>query len=46
MSRQEIMITPFGEMQDMISCLSIYEGLAEPKKIKKKWNYDDAIALR
>jgi len=46
MSRQEIMITPFSEMQDMISCLSIYEGLAEPKKIKRKWNYDDAIALR
>lgn len=46
MTRQEIMTTPLGEMQDMISCLSIYEGLAEPKKIKKKWNYDDAMALR
>lgn len=40
------MVTPFGEMQDMISCLSIYEGLAEPKKYKKKWNYDEAMALR
>lgn len=46
MTRQEIMCTPLGEMQDMIACLSIYEGLAEPKKIKKKWNYDDAMALR
>lgn len=40
------MITPLGEMQDMIACLSIYEGLASPKKYKKKWNYDEAIALR
>ena len=34
MTRQEIMNTPYGEMADMIACLSIYEGLAEPKKIK------------
>ena len=40
------MTTPLGEMLDMIACLSIYEGLAEPKKIKKKWNYDDAMMLK
>lgn len=46
MSRQEILITPYGEMMDMISCLAIYEGIAVAKKKKRKWNYDDAINLR
>lgn len=49
MTRQEILCTPIGEMQDMISCLAIYEGTAEQKieKAKKKhWSYDEAIALR
>lgn len=46
MTRQEIMNTPHGEMMDMIACLSIYEGLAEPKKYKKKWNYDEAMSLK
>lgn len=45
MSKAEILITPLGEMQDMISCLAIEDGNAKPKK-KKKWNYDEAIALR
>jgi len=34
MSKKEILITPIGEMFDMISCLSIYEGGAKPKKPK------------
>lgn len=46
MTRQEILVTSFGEMQDMISCLAIYEGIAKPKKKKKKWSYDEAINLR
>lgn len=46
MSKRETMLTPFGEMKDMISCLAIYEGLAKPKKGRKKWKYDEAIALR
>ena len=46
MSRQEILITPLAEMMDMISCLAIYEGLAKPKKKKKKMSYDEAINLR
>lgn len=46
MTRQEILVTPFGEMMDMISCLAIYEGLARPKKKKHKWSYDEAINLR
>ena len=46
MTRQEIMATPMGEMQDMIACLSVYEGKVKLKKVKKKWNYDEAMALR
>lgn len=46
MSRQEILCTPLSEMRDMISCLAIYEGLAKPKKKKKHYSYDEAIALR
>lgn len=46
MTRQEILVTPLGEMQDMISCLAIYEGMAKPKKQKKNWSYDEAINLR
>ena len=46
MTRQEIIITPIGEMQDMISCLAIYEGMARPKKKSRKWTYEEAINLR
>ena len=46
MARQEILVTPYGEMQDMISCLAIYEGIAKPKKAKRKMTYDEAINLR
>lgn len=36
----------FGEMIDMITCLSIYNGSAEPVNKKRKLTYDEAIALR
>ena len=45
MTKQEILVTPYGEMMDMISCLSIYEGNAT-QKIKRSWKYEDAIGLR
>jgi len=45
MSKQEILVTPFGEMQDMMACMAIFEGRAVPKK-KKKWTFDEAIKLR
>lgn len=32
MGRQEILHTRYGEMLDMISCLSIYEGSAKPAR--------------
>lgn len=46
MTRQEILITRIGEMQDMISCLSISNGSAKPKREKKKYTFDEALALR
>ena len=45
MNKQEILVTPYGEMKDMISCMSIYEGNAR-QKTKKKWTFDEAINLR
>lgn len=45
MNRREVMETLFGEMLDMISCHSIYNGNAT-EKIKKKWTYEEAISLR
>lgn len=45
MSKQEILITPYGEMLDMIACLAIYEGNAEPKT-KHKWTFDEVMRLR
>lgn len=40
------MITPIGEMRDMISCLAIYEGRAKQKKKKRKWKFEEVISLR
>jgi len=45
MSKQEILVTRYGEMTDMISCFAIYNG-ADPKKKKKKFSFDEALALR
>ena len=35
MSKREILCTPIGEMYDMLSCLSIYEGGAKQKNARK-----------
>lgn len=29
MTRQEVLSTSYGEMQDLLSCLSVYQGTAE-----------------
>lgn len=34
MGKEEILCTPIGEMLDMLSCLSIYEGGAKQKPPK------------
>lgn len=40
------MATPYGEMIDMISCMSISKGTARLKKKKRQYSYDEAMALR
>ena len=44
MSAQEVMDTTYGEMLDMISCLSIYNGGAEEKPPKLTWS--EAMRLK
>lgn len=46
MSKREILATPYGEMIDMISCLSVYQGVAKVKKKKRKMGFDEVMALR
>jgi hypothetical protein len=36
MGKKEILCTPIGEMLDMLSCLSIYEGGAKQKPPKMR----------
>ena len=43
MNRQETLSTRFGEMMDMISCLAIFNGGAEPGK--KKMTFDEVMRL-
>lgn len=45
MSKEEILCTPIGEMIDMLSCLSIYEGGAKEKQPKRKIKMDDFLKL-
>lgn len=44
MNRQEILITPIGEMRDMIACLSIYHG-AKPKQQHKKLSFMQTLGV-
>ena len=43
MSKAEIMVTTVGEMQDMIACIAISNGVAKEKKTHSS---DEALALR
>lgn len=45
MTRAEVMATSLGEMLDMLSALSIYNGSAKQKKTAKIWSYDEVMAL-
>ena len=45
MTRQEIMITRYGEFRDLISCYAVHEGSAKLVE-QKKWTFDEAIMLR
>lgn len=43
MDRQEVMSTRYGEMLDMIACLSIYNGGAEEMDMQ---SFDELFAMR
>lgn len=43
MSKAEILVTTVGEMQDMIACMAIVNGVA---KEKKRMTFDEMLALR
>lgn len=44
MSKSEILVTTVKEMQDMIACMAIVNGVAKEKK--KKLSFEDALAMR
>lgn len=46
MSKREVLVTPVGEMRDMIACMSIESGDAKPKKKKKKRIKDFEAAMK
>ena len=43
MTRQEVISTRYGEMLDMIACLSIYNGGAEEKD---RMSFDEFFAMQ
>lgn len=47
LSRQEVLNSPYGEMMDLISCLSVYNGNAEVVEGKKKKpkTFDDVMSM-
>lgn len=44
MSKREILVTPYGEMLDMLACFAIDSGSAEPKK--KKMSMEEIFMLK
>lgn len=45
MSRKEVLYSRYGEMRDLITCYQIEKGELLPAKEKKKFTFDEAIAL-
>ena len=46
MSRREILATRYGEMLDMIACLSIDRGDMVPKRKPRPMDFDTFLSLR
>ena len=46
MGRQEVINSRFGEMEDLISCLSIYNGAAEQATKKKPKSFDEIMQMK
>ena len=44
MGRREILLTPIGEMRDMIACSAIYHG-AKPKRKQKKLSFLETLEV-
>lgn len=44
MTKEEVFHTRYGEMIDLLNCLSIYNGSAEPKT-KRQMDYDEVMAM-
>jgi hypothetical protein len=45
MERQDVLNSRFGEFEDLMSCLSIYNGAAEQVTKKKPQTFDEIMAL-
>lgn len=46
MTKQEILNTRYGEMEDMITCFAIYNGRVEEKPPKKVYKFEEIIMWR
>lgn len=45
MTTREVLATRYGDMMDTIACMMIDMGAARQKKKKRKWTFDEALAL-
>ena len=45
MGRQEVINSRVGEMEDLISCLSIYNGAAEQVTKKKPQTFEEIMMM-
>lgn len=45
MDRQTVMSMRVGEFSDMMACLSIYNGTAQPKAEKKRLTFEEAMRI-
>lgn len=45
MGRQDVLNSRFGEFQDLMACLAIYNGSAEQVKKKKPKTFDEIMMM-
>ena len=45
MGRQDVINYRFGEFQDLMSCLAIYNGTAEQETTKKPQTFDEIMMM-
>lgn len=44
MTKREILLTPIGEMRDMIACMAIYHG-AKPRKRERRYSFEETLSI-